>query len=327
MDSDLDAILSRYPAVARANDAPEPLRNAGGLSGSTFWRYTSGLGPMLLRAWPVDGPPRRALDIVHGWLADAGDLGFIPLPVIGLDGQSLLERAGRLWELTPWMPGAAETSQPPPLDRVRAAFAALAAFHQRLSRHRALGASPGMRGRLDEWLSWTGGGFDEVAQRIASRPDDPFSGLAAEWLAAARRRAAAIVEPWRRATIVVVPLQPCLRDVRPEHFLFTGPLVTGLVDFGAMRIETVAADLSRLLSEWSLHDPMTRGAALNAYSSIRPLSADETTLIEVFDQSSAFLLGGHWVRWHFVEGRAFRDPGAVGRGIAKGLTRLATLPP
>ena len=33
-------------------------------------------------------------------------------------------------------------------------------------------------------------------------------------------------------------LQPCLRDARPEHFLFEGDRLTGLVDFGAMGVDS-----------------------------------------------------------------------------------------
>jgi homoserine kinase type II len=48
-------------------------------------------------------------------------------------------------------------------------------------------------------------------------------------------------------------------------------------------------------------------------------------LIEAFEASAALLGAGHWVRWHFVEGRPFDAPGAVARGIEHGLERLARL--
>ena len=42
--------------------------------------------------------------------------------------------------------------------------------------------------------------------------------------------------------------------------------------------------------------------------------------------SLAFIAGmlgaGHWIRWHFLEGRAFTDPGSVAEGIARGLRRM-----
>lgn len=273
----------------------------------------------------MDGPSRRTLENIHGWLADAGDLGFIPVPVGALNGRSLHEQSGRLWEVAPWMPGEPETAHPPGALRVQTSFAALAAFHQRLSQHRLAGPSPGLIARLNEWRSWSGDGFNEVGRRLDLCADIPLTSAARQWLDAARGWLATVGEPLKRAAGVTLALQPCLRDARPEHFLFTGDYLTGLIDFGAMGFETVAADLARLLAEWELHDPIDRDAALNVYSSIRPLGPEETTLIEVFERSSAFLLGGHWVRWRFVEGRVFHEPGAVARGIAKGLARLSTL--
>jgi homoserine kinase type II len=127
----------------------------------------------------------------------------------------------------------------------------------------------------------------------------------------------------RRASARKVALQPCLRDARPEHLLFTGDRVTGLVDFGAMAIESVAADLSRLLGEWVGPDRSARAEGLAAYASVRPLDPIELALIEDFEDSAALLGAGHWVRWHFLEARTFDGPSAVAEGITRGLERLA----
>jgi homoserine kinase type II len=122
-----------------------------------------------------------------------------------------------------------------------------------------------------------------------------------------------------------VVLQPCLRDARPEHLLFEDERVTGLVDFGAMAIETVAADLARLLAEWVGADRSARADALDAYSVVRPLDDAESDLLKVFEDSADLIGGGHWVRWHFVEGRVFGHPEAVLRGLERGADRAARL--
>jgi len=98
--------------------------------------------------------------------------------------------------------------------------------------------------------------------------------------------------------------------------------VTGLVDFGAMAVDTVAADLARLLADWVGTDRSTRAEALAAYAAVRPLDAVELALIDPFEDATALLGAGHWIRWHFLEGRAFTDPGAVAEGIARGLRRM-----
>ena len=325
MDDDLRKILARYPAIARPLDLPEALGNAGGLSGSNLWRYPSGSGTLLARAWPIDGPPRRGLETIHRWLADARDLGFVPVPLADLDGRTLPEQGGRFWEVAPWMAGRAEEGQRPPASHIRAAFAALAAFHQRLARHRKVGPSLGLKARLVELQAWTGGGLNALARLLTTRTDDPLRPASEEWVELARGRGREVADVLTRSAGLALCLQPCLRDVRPEHFLFTGDSVTGLVDFGAMGFESVAADLARLIVEWSLDDPGDRDTALTSYASIRPLSPVETALIDVFERSGSLLLGGHWLRWHFVEGREFRAEDAVAGGIARGVERLRSL--
>ncbi len=92
-----------------------------------------------------------------------------------------------------------------------------------------------------------------------------------------------------------------------------------------MGLETVAADLARLLSEWFGPDHDLRRVALEAYAAVRDLDAVEMALIKPFEDSAALLGPGHWVRWHFVEGRTFDDPAAVSRGLERGLGKLEAL--
>jgi Ser/Thr protein kinase RdoA (MazF antagonist) len=325
MDTALSAVLSAYPAVARPSAEPEPLGNAGGLSGSRLWRYPSGLGLLLARAWPVDGPTPVVLEQIQRWLVEVGDLGIVPVPVPRLDGRTLSAHAGQFWELTPWLPGTpARAGERDPI-LVRAATAALGAFHGRLARHASIGPSPGIRVRLAECSAWLIGGFDTLDVLLNRAPAAPEATLARSWLNAARPRAREVLDRLHRAAGLNVPRQPCWRDARPEHFLFRGNVVTGLIDFGAMGIDSVAADLARLLSEWLPNEPNLRAVALSSYSSIRPLAADETALIECFELSSRLLLGGHWARWHFLEGRPFTDPDAIRRGLAKGVESIDRL--
>jgi homoserine kinase type II len=264
------------------------------------------------------------IEQIHRWLFEANDLGFVPVPLAGLDGRTLQEHAGGLWEVAPWLEGNAAPI-PPSSIQLRAGFAALAAFHQRLCKNRTLGPIPGLQSRLREIEGLLGSGFREVERTLSAFPDDPRAMLARRWLELARPSAPQLLEPLRRSSARVVALQPCLRDVRPEHLLFEGDRVSGLVDFGAMAIESVAADLARLLTEWLGPDRAARAEALKAYAEIRPLDESETMLIDAFEASAALLGAGHWVRWHFIEGRLFEDPGVVERGIARGLARLARL--
>ena len=149
--------------------------------------------------------------------------------------------------------------------------------------------------------------------------------MATRWLGLARAIAPHLLGPLRDAAGRVVSLQPCLRDARPEHFLFEGDRVSGLVDFGAMGVDCVVGDLARLMGEWLAGDRSARTEALAAYERIRPLDAAESSLIEAFASSSALLIGEHWIRWHYIEGRRFDDPQAITQGIARGLAHIERL--
>ena len=323
-DDAIREILARYPLVVQPTDRPESLGGAGGLSGARLWRYRSGRGVLGLRLWPPHGPGRAHIEQVHRWLLATGDLGFVPVPIADRSGRTLQEHEGGLWELAPWMPGAAEDARPPAPTRVRSAFAALAAFHQRLGGERRVDTSPGLGHRHEMIAHLIRGGFDALEQAIR-RPegfDVQLHPMAMRWLGRARAVAPRLLEPLREAAGRAVPLQPCLRDARPEHFLFEGDRVTGLVDFGAMGVDCVAGDLARLLGGWLGEGSKDRADALAAYERIQPLDAAEAAVIDAFAGSSALLIGERWIRWRYIERRSFDDPSAVSRGIARGLSHL-----
>ena len=326
-DPDLMAILSRYPASARPIGGLIALGNAGGFSGARLWRYESGRGPRVVRAWPPPpgGPGRADLERVHGWIGAAGPLGFVPVPIAARDGRTVQEQGGRLWELAPWLPGRPDPARPPGPGRLRAGFAGLAALHRAWAGPRVLGPSPGLARRARELGDLLAGGFDSLDRALRSAPVGPLREPARRWLDAARRLAPAEHDRLRHAAGRSVALQPCLRDARPEHLLFEGDRLVGVVDYGAMGVDAVSADLGRLLVEWVGPDRPARGEALAAYEAVRPLATSEAALIDAFDRSAALLMGGHWARWHFLEGRAFDDPDAVRLGLDRGLRRVARL--
>jgi Ser/Thr protein kinase RdoA (MazF antagonist) len=318
----LRAVLSRYPALARPNSEPTPLGNAGGFSGASLWRFASGQGTLALKVWPVEGPDRAGLSRIHDWLSRASNLGFIPAPIPTLDGSTMVEADGQIWELTPWMPGEADLDRPPAPGRVRAMFTGLATFHARLASTRSEGRSPGLSARLAELDRLLLGEFDALGRAIGRVPGDPRSSMVRDWIDRARTLTPRLLGPIRSAASRIVPLQPCLRDARPDHFLFQGDRLTGLVDFGAMGRETVAGDLARLLAEAIGPERAARARALAAYEVVRPLERREFALIDDFERANALLGTVRWARWHFLDRRTFDDPEAVSRGLRRGLERL-----
>ncbi len=227
-------LLARYPRGVQPLGDLESLGGAGGLSGSRLWRYRSERGLLVLRGWPPDGPGRAHLEQVHHWLRLVDELGFIPTPIADRAGGSLQEHEGRFWELVPWMPGAAEgrghprRTRPvgvrrpgriPPAPRRRAADGTIPRPGTASCSHRAAA-----RGRVRR----DGAGHPPAGR---DAPDGPAMA------GAGSPGRARLLDPLRTAAGRVVPLQPCVRDARPEHFLFEGDRVSGLVNFGAMGVE------------------------------------------------------------------------------------------
>ena len=93
------------------------------------------------------------------------------------------------------------------------------------------------------------GGFDRLETAIVTSRAMPTTmrrQAALEWLSLARRHgpARARTAPASVATVSFrsSPLSRCA----PEHFLFKDDRLSGLVDFGAMGVDSVAGDLARL---------------------------------------------------------------------------------
>jgi Ser/Thr protein kinase RdoA (MazF antagonist) len=318
----LSHLLALYPAPARALAPPTPLGNAGGGSGARLWRFDSGHGPLVARAYPPDGPGPAVLARIHGWIARLADLDFIPVPLATLDGPTLVVLDASCWEVAPWKPGAADASQPPARARLWAAMGGLAAVHQRLAVDSSIGPSPGLLARLAEAEELFASGLSRFEMKIRNRPGDPTRAAALRWVALARDGLPALVARLRREIPAAIPLQPVLRDARPDHFLFEGDRLTGLVDLGAMGIDSPATDLARLLTDWVGPDRAAFAEALDAYAAIRPLDPTEAARIDVFSESAAWLGPARWIRWHYVEGRRFDDPDAVRLGLDRTLGRL-----
>jgi Ser/Thr protein kinase RdoA (MazF antagonist) len=108
--------------------------------------------------------------------------------------------------------------------------------------------------------------------------------------------------------------------------LFVGDEVTGIVDLGAMRVETVAADVARLVGSLCGADRQAWRAAIDAYEAVRRLTDNERRLIPVLDVSQILLAGINWIEWVYTERRYFPDPAAVEKRITDIHERLvATL--
>jgi homoserine kinase type II len=93
--------------------------------------------------------------------------------------------------------------------------------------------------------------------------------------------------------------------------LFEGDRVTGIVDFGAMQYDHVAADIARLLGSFAGDQLELWRAGLGAYRGLQSLTERERLLVDMYDKSGLLLGGIHWLQWVFVDGREFVNRRAV----------------
>jgi len=324
------ALLACFPAAYQPSQI-RALQNAGGYSGAQFWKLDTSAGPCCLRRWPQEAN-RARLKWIHEVVVQAGSAGLpeIPVPLVNVQGQRLTHWQQYDWELSPWMPGTANFHQEPSDEKLLAAMHVLARFHLATvrcgdSQRRPPETAPGVQQRLHRLQQ-----FQEVNEAAFSQA---VAGVTwPGWLARAERVRALftrvqsqIAAELKQAAQTKVRLQPCLRDIWHDHILFSGDRVTGLIDFGAMRMETVAGDLARLLGSLVGDNPQRWQLGLAGYEEVRHLDAAERALIGVYDRSAITLSGMNWLWWLAMERRRFENSEAILRRLDENAARLAQL--
>ena len=306
-------VLSHYPAVFRIG-RPIPFGNHGGFSGARRWRVEASGHAFCLRAWPSHQPDPSRLEFLHRLMrrARSNRVSSVPAVLLTEDGRSHVERADQLWDLTEWMPGVADFHSNPTRDRLEHASAALAGIHDAWERYSSASREecPALLRRLDAAASWQGlrrSGWQPRWDRIAIDPVRPVAERAWRLL---DQRIAVIPGRLRAWADWRGPLQPCLCDVWHDHLLFVGDRLTGLIDYGAVKIDHPAVDGARLLGSQVPDDPDAWQAGLGAYRFVRPFSDEEAELALALDETGTVIGVATWLRWLYEEFRSFEDRAA-----------------
>jgi Ser/Thr protein kinase RdoA (MazF antagonist) len=313
-------VLANYPPAFHG--AITPLGNHGGFSGAQLYHIGAPAGAFCLRAWPPstdDWQVRSAHNLME-WAAGKG-IEFVPRPMLTMRGEQRVRAARRWWEVTTWMSGTASFWHDPSLPRLRAACVALARLHAAWD-HPEWSREPcdAVQRRLavvHDWLPRMSAGW-----RPPSDPRDPVTPWALRAWAHLREqlpRLSGMLDGWRTQS---VHIQPCLCDIWHDHVLFIGDRVTGIVDFGSNRMDSVAADLARLLGSLVGDDRAMWAAGLDAYAQQRPLRIEERALAHVLDRSGIVAAAANWLRWLYCERRGYPDREAVARRLAGIVERL-----
>lgn len=304
----------------------EYLGGAGGFSGAQLWKITTvDFKQYCLRRWPRSHPDRERLDWINLVLIHAVANGCVQVavPIESRRGQRYVQQSEFLWELAKWMPGVADFSSDPNPERLENAARTLAQFHlasaqvqldfrkspNAQSRHESLQQSAALLSSIEQAPGVTEIPSINFLRELVVKKRQMFANQLASQL-----------EPFLNE---IFPVQPVIRDVWHDHVLFTGNEVTGVVDFGAMAIDNIALDLSRLLGSLVADQPERWELAIQAYSELRPLQPREIEFAMALDRCSAFLGSLNWLKWILLEGRSFESTDAVEKRIVGLIARLS----
>jgi homoserine kinase type II len=320
-------VLAHYPGDFPPEQV-QVLGSAGGFSGAAIWRVEAPDGAVCLKRWPHGHPTEEWLRFIHSVLLHVHQQGleWVSAPCKTRRGTTWVAYREHLWEVAPWLPGVADFSMNPRPFRLQAALRALAQFHEAAATYPDYmphaGPSPGVRERADRVRRYSAGSLEELGRSIVPHVWPRLFDRARQAVTWARVRLPSVGAMLETALCWQLPLQPCIRDVWHDHVLFTDDRVTGLIDLGAMRVESVAADVARLLGSLTGNDRLLWQIGLAAYESIRPMQETEKALVPVFDQSGNVLAALNWVEWLYREKREFPDLDAVARRLDDILARL-----
>lgn len=285
-----------------------------------------------LRSWPLAEPGANQLRWINQQLLVAThSCPFILAPIPSRrSAHAFFELAGRYWQIEPWATGRNDFHVTPTRERLASVMDGLSRLHScwrsehsssltQIPSHGlevapigSVASSNGLRNRLaqlEQWRSDARELFARAKYCLQHREESMFESVT-DW----RQWINEVEQYWaeefdqcfrrlRHWETVSMRLGPVLADIWSDHLFFENETLSAIIDYGAMRVDSVAADLSRCLSSLCGADAAARQFAIMRYESSRTLSEIEKSAIEMFDESSQLLGPFHWLRWLFIEER------------------------
>ncbi len=320
--------FAELPVTQHPLNGPTIYHANNGWSGSTYWRWNSRQGPLLMKVWPSDGPTHSDHIDRHRKLQYLS--GFYPhlaLPISDQKGQTVRSWFGDLWaELMPWLEGSPILAKPS-VEVICQTFQAMARLHHQWRSHEApvYGPSQAVLSRLEQLRNIRNKRILEPDTRIWNLSDQAKPVIRDQFMEVCKLakaltdRAILRLEPFEHQPVLQ---QTVLRDARPDHFLFTDQKLSGIIDFGAIGTDSVAVDLARLTGDWFPGDKQSIELALMHYRYEYSVTFQELDLIAPLALAGAILGGLAWVDLHFKKQRTAGRELEFQKALTHALNRL-----
>jgi Ser/Thr protein kinase RdoA (MazF antagonist) len=303
----------------------------GGLSGAVVWQVTGLQGEYCLRRWPRPHPSEAKLAEIHRCMIHAHQHGLKMVPGLVVPQQgglalrnceqltTYVEAEGHFWEVSQWLSGEADFWEIGNDERLVSACTALGKLHAiwrelaPVGDAKAIGMqiAPAIMDRIWRLQALTDRACEELREGVEKHAGKPWQTSASEILeqiGTLKPTFLAELTYWSRYTY---RCQFVLRDIWHDHVLFQGNQCSGLIDYGALRIDTVATDLVRMLGSLLRTGPdESWQIGLAAYQREASLSELELSLLKPLYRSSVLLSGVQWIRWLAMDELTF--PGKEG---------------
>ncbi len=282
------AVVAVYPKPIRDLNWTR-LDDSGGLSGAVLWRGDLSTRPLFCAKRNPPSADASALNQRQHWLklAARAKLEFVPRLLPASNGDTLVRHNLHGWEISDWIRGEADFRDWPSRAKL---FAACDAVLRLLAAWRNLAApnepSRAVRNRLALFAEWEANPVLHSA--LVPSTHDRVRAVIARHL----DRATARLRPWADRPL---PCQPCVRDLRHDHFLFEGEELTGLIDYGCTDWDTPATDAARMLGELAGDRPDLYESGIARFAERLGVAGFPPELVRALDLAGTVGSVIHWL--------------------------------
>ena len=264
-----------------------------GFTGAKVWRGDFERNPdFALKRWP-SGVTAEHLRQLHYWMTTARTAGcqFVPTVIQTVANDSVLSTSSRCWDVTTWMPGQADFHIRPTSEKLVSVCDAVARLHRAwFGRSIRSAPCPAVDRRLHLLDTWAGrrNSFDFTWLTVVNRA------ILTRSLTLVDERIASCRTSLRRWQTVSVPVFPCHCDLWHGNVLFEGEHVSAVIDYGALKLDSPAVDLARLLGDFVGPNSLQFDEIVNRYRSAKPPVDVPLELVRVLAETGLVCALANW---------------------------------